>query len=504
MAALKEVVHHHSGIDIHVIDQILDQAFQQLGDVIPHDLATLFILKDEELCPHMTKGPLADQRILQHKLQLKNHPSIQRSMLKNEPLINHEEDHQAEGDPYDGILDLPHGHACMVIPLQGQRGTKGVITFDRQVCEPYGLNTVQLASSYSRMMVLALDLAEQAKAIYQEKVRLGQENEFLRSESPYSHAVKMLQLCSSPRMLSILSTLPKLAHSDLPILIGGETGTGKEVLAQAIHDLSPRKAQPFIKLNCSALSANLIESELFGHVKGAFSGAQQARQGRFAIAHNGTLLLDEIAEMPLELQAKLLRVLQEGNFEPVGSDTTVHTNVRVIAATHVNLQTAVQQGRFREDLYYRLNVIPISLPPLRDRKEDIEVIANGVLQATKRQRGFVTRLSPTALQELMNYAWPGNIRELINVLERAQVLSDAEILPEHLNLSEKTPKPSQKGASMNNSEAQILPLKDMERQHISKAMTQCNHKISGADGAANLLGLKPTTLRSRMEKLGLL
>ena len=157
MAALKEVVHHHSGIDIHVIDQILDQAFQQLGDVIPHDLATLFLLKDEELCPHMTKGPLADQRILQHKLQLKNHPSIQRSMLKNEPLINHEEDHQAEGDPYDGILDLPHGHACMVIPLQGQRGTKGVITFDRQVCEPYGLNTVQLASSYSRMMVLALD-----------------------------------------------------------------------------------------------------------------------------------------------------------------------------------------------------------------------------------------------------------------------------------------------------------------------------------------------------------
>jgi transcriptional regulator with GAF, ATPase, and Fis domain len=503
-ALAKDPSLNNSDLELNTIDEILYQAFEQLGEVIPHDLATLFLLQDGELHPYMTKGPLADQRILDHKLNLKNYPNIQRSILQNEPLINHEEDHQTHGDPYDGILDLPHGHSCMVIPIQSMGKAKGVITFDRQVCEPYGLSTIQLASSYSRMMALTLDLAEQAKAIYIEKLRLGQENQLLRSESPNSHAVEMLQRCCSPRIQNILKTLAKLANSELPILIGGETGTGKEVFAQAIHDLSQRKDQPFIKLNCSALSANLIESELFGHVKGAFSGAQHARQGRFSVANHGTLLLDEVAEMPIDLQAKLLRVLQEGTFEPVGSDTTMNTDVRVIAASHVNLQEAVQQGKFREDLYYRLNVIPIACPPLRERIEDIEVIARGVLQTVQRRRGKMTTLSSAALQQLISYSWPGNIRELVNVLERAQVLADSEILPEHLNISEPEKSSSHESTGMIDSAEQIISLKNMERQHIVKALIHCHHKISGPDGAANLLGLKPTTLRSRMEKLELL
>ena len=483
------------------IDHLIAQAFEQLGDVIPHDLATLFLLKDEELRPHLAKGPLASDKILAHRLSLKQYPRLRRSILNNEPLVNLEHDHQADGDPYDGVLDLPHGHSCMVIPLKTTHLTQGVITFDRHICEPYSDNIVQLARSYSRMMSLALELADKGRALFLAQQRLKAENHWLKSDGLQSNAIELLRNCKSPQMQNVVSTLPKWANSDLPILIGGETGTGKEVFAQAIHDLSRRQQGPFIKLNCSALSANLMESELFGHVKGAFSGAQQNRQGRFAVAHGGTLLLDEIAEIPFELQAKLLRVLQEGQYEPVGSDQTHTVEVRILASTHVDLQKAVSQGRFREDLFYRLNVIPVSIPPLRSRRDDIESLAQGILlNIAHRSGSSVRRLHPLSLEQMLTYPWPGNIRELINVLERAQVLSESVIYPEHLNLAQI--KTSAEPPSM--PVDAVLTLDEMEKQYIQKILRQCKGKISGKGGAAMLLDLKPTTLRSRMERLGLL
>jgi transcriptional regulator with GAF, ATPase, and Fis domain len=488
------------------IDRIIGQAFEQLGEVIPHDLATLFLLKDDELFPHLTKGPLASEKILAHRLKLQNHPSLRQSILSNTPLVNHEEDHQVYGDPYDGVLDLPHGHSCMVIPLKTQDHTQGVITFDRQVCEPYTDSLVKLAWSYSRMMSLALELAEKGRVLFAAQQRLKDENRWLKSDGGHSNAIELLRNCPSPQMQAVVSTLPKLADSDLPILIGGETGTGKEVLAQAIHDLSRRQRGPFIKLNCSALSANLMESELFGHVKGAFSGAQQNRQGRFAVAHGGTLLLDEIAEIPFEMQAKLLRVLQEGQYEPVGSDQTLKVDVRIVASTHVDLQKAVAQGRFREDLYYRLNVIPVSIPALRARRDDIECIANGVLRSIAHRSGSsVRRLHSLALEQMQTYPWPGNIREMINVLERAQVLSESVIYPEHLNLAQgKASSIKDDVVTGSVAHEQLLSMEAMEKQYIQKVLKHCNGKISGKGGASTLLALKPTTLRSRMEKLGLL
>ena len=495
-----------SSVELQAIESILKQSFDQLSEVIPHDLATLFVLREEELCPHMANGALVSEKVFRQRLSLQKHPNIRESMLNNQPLVNLEKDHDEFGDPYDGVLDLPHGHSCMVIPLQGMDQLKGVITFDRQVCEPYSDATVQLAWSYSRMMSMALELADLGKSLWGGQQRLKAENQWLKTDGLNSNALDLLRRCRSPRMLAMVESLPKLAGSDLPILIGGETGTGKEVLAQAVHDLSRRQNGPFIKLNCSALSANLVESELFGHVKGAYSGAQQSRQGRFSVANGGTLLLDEIAEIPLELQAKLLRVLQEGKYGPVGSDITVTTNVRIIAATHVDLQQAVTQGRFREDLYYRLNVIPLAIPALRERREDIEVITLGVLKnIALRSASPMRRLHPLALEQMQGYAWPGNIRELINVLERAQILSESVIMPEHLNLM-----PVHGGGSLKEwsrisgeNERSLLSLEELERQHIRKILTHCGGKISGPGGAAEILGLKPTTLRSRMDKLGM-
>ncbi|OUS69636.1 Fis family transcriptional regulator [Pseudoalteromonas sp. A601] len=293
---------------------------------------------------------------------------------------------------------------------------------------------------------------------------------------------------------AMLEQIKLVSPTDSTVLILGENGTGKELVARNLHRLSNRSTQSFIKVNCAAFTASLLESELFGHEKGAFTGANERRKGRFELAHNGTLFLDEIAELPLEAQSKLLRVLQEQEFERVGGSQTIKVNIRVIAATNRDLSKMVEEGTFRIDLYYRLNVFPIRVPALKERKEDIPLLCiNLVQQLNKRLGKQLKGLSNKALSQLQAYDWPGNIRELQNVLEREAILSKQSILnlTQPLNSHSKTP--------VNSS----LSLDDLLRQHISSVLSLTNNKISGANGAASLLGVPESTLRSKMKKLGL-
>jgi transcriptional regulator with GAF, ATPase, and Fis domain len=280
------------------------------------------------------------------------------------------------------------------------------------------------------------------------------------------------------------------------VLLLGETGTGKELIARAIHNTSSRKDKLMIKVNCATLPTNLIESELFGHEKGSFTGAIERKIGKFEMANNGTLFLDEIGEMPLDLQVKLLRALQEKEIERLGGKSTIKTDVRIIAATNRDLQKEVAEGRFRMDLFYRLNVFPIVLPPLRERKEDIPILALHFLDKyTKNTRQKNFDISGRVMKELINYHWPGNIRELEHLMERSILMTQGNIIKEiHLyNAKEKM---------INSTKSiQTKTLEEIERDYIISVLNQCNGKVSGHDGAAELLGLNPSTLSSKMRKL---
>jgi transcriptional regulator with GAF, ATPase, and Fis domain len=299
-----------------------------------------------------------------------------------------------------------------------------------------------------------------------------------------------------------------VAATDATVLIQGETGTGKELFARAIHDLSPRKSRPLVKVNCAALPSSLIESELFGHERGAFTGALTRRVGRFELAHQGSLFLDEIGELPLDVQAKLLRVLQEGEFERVGGTETKQVNVRVIAATNRRLDEAVAEGAFRSDLYYRLNVVPIELPPLRERAGDIPLLARFFAARAAKQLGKAVHGVPEAVLDAMErYDWPGNVRELANLVERAVILARGaelrveDILPPSSQIRSSPGSPRAVAAPTSSGRPKTLG--EMEREHIAAAVEAAGGKIDGPGGAAEILGLHANTLRSRMEKLGI-
>jgi len=292
----------------------------------------------------------------------------------------------------------------------------------------------------------------------------------------------------------MLAQIQLVSETDSTVLILGENGTGKELVARNLHRLSKRSGQAFIKVNCAAFTSSLLESELFGHERGSFTGANERRKGRFELADKGTLFLDEVAELPLESQSKLLRVLQEREFERVGSSQTIKVDIRIIAATNRNLWEMVQKGQFRMDLYYRLNVFPIKVPALKERKEDIPYLCqNLVAQINKRLGKQLQGVSKKAISQLQAYDWPGNIRELQNVLEREAILS------KHLTLQLSQPLQANDANSIN----PTLTLNEAQKQHISYVLTLCDWKIAGEYGAAKKLGLPESTLRSKMQKLGL-
>jgi len=291
----------------------------------------------------------------------------------------------------------------------------------------------------------------------------------------------------------VLYKVEQIAANDTTVLVLGETGTGKELVARAIHDLSLRKGRALMKVNCATLPSNLIESELFGHEKGAFSGAHAKHLGRFEVADGGTLFLDEIGELPLELQPKLLRVIQDGEFERLGSSHSIKVDVRIIAATNRNLEEEVRKGRFREDLWYRLNVFPITMPPLRDRLDDIPLlVAFFINKITKRMGKSIETIPTGVMDALRRYQWPGNVRELENVLERAVINSSGP----KLRLVDELPSKKTFSTSQET-------LETVERNHIVRILHQTQWKVSGKNGAAEILGLNRSTLRARMRKLGI-
>src|SRR6476469_6665711 len=300
---------------------------------------------------------------------------------------------------------------------------------------------------------------------------------------------------TSPALHSVLANIAKVAPTDSTVLITGETGTGKELVARAIHKHSARAGRPFVSINCAAIPPALIASELFGHERGAFTGAVGRREGRFELAAGGTLFLDEVGELPAETQVTLLRVLQEREFERVGGNRSIRADVRVIAATNQDLYAAIAEKTFRTDLFYRLNVFPLEVPALRDRREDIPLLVNFFLGKFSKSVGKEIRgLSQKSMERLVQYGWPGNIRELQNVIERAVVLAKGAIV----QIDD-----SMLGAEASAEESTIETLENMERNHIIRALQETQWVIHGKKGAAELLGINPSTLRSRMEKLAI-
>jgi transcriptional regulator with GAF, ATPase, and Fis domain len=336
-----------------------------------------------------------------------------------------------------------------------------------------------------------LKLKETVREIKELKEQLENKNNYLKRkiETTYKHE----QIVGKSKAIkTVLSLVEQVASTKATVLIQGETGTGKELLARAIHKLSPRKNRAMVTVNCAALPASLLESELFGCEKGAYTGSLSKQIGRFEVAGDSTIFLDEIGELPLELQAKILRVLQEGKFEHLGSSETIFSDVRVIAATNRDLFKEVQEGRFREDLFYRLNVFPLLSPPLRDRSEDIPLLVWVFINEFSEQMGkSIERISKKVMEKLQNYPWPGNVRELRNVIERAMILSRGTTLQVELP------------TVLSPRHDDHMSLEDIERRHILYILNKVHWRIRGKNGAAEILGLFPTTLDSRIKKLGI-
>ena len=356
------------------------------------------------------------------------------------------------------------------------------------------LTAEALKNSYNELERQAVELQTALSEIKTMKDQLEAENIYFREETKLKgHFVNIIG--QSDGLKYVLYRAEQVAPANTTVLIFGETGTGKELIAAAIHNMSPRKERPLITVNCAALPANLIESELFGREKGAFTGADARRVGRFEIAHGSTLCLDEIGELPLELQAKLLRVIQHGEFERLGSSHTTKVDVRIVATTNRDLEEEVRKGCFRQDLYYRLNVFPITVPPLRQRKDDIPLLVQAFIERYSRKLGKqITSIQKETMKTLQEYPWPGNVRELESIIERAVILcpGPALQLADKLNISS------------NPISSAIRTLEEMERNQIQKILSETRWRIEGKDGAAAILGLHPSTLRARMHKLGIL
>ncbi|MGB5896062.1 MAG: sigma 54-interacting transcriptional regulator, partial [Ignavibacteriaceae bacterium] len=359
--------------------------------------------------------------------------------------------------------------------------------------------------NYTGTIAIGNDLTEKIKAeedlkkAYEEvedlKNRLEDEVVYLKKEIVSERFEEIIG--ESPALNYVLNRVEEVAESDTTVLLEGDTGVGKERFAQAIHQKSIRKDNPFIIVNCATIPPNLLESELFGFEKGAFTGAEKQRKGRFELSHNGTLFLDEIGDLPLEIQPKLLRVLESGEFERLGGEKTIKVNVRLITATNKVLKDEVYSGNFREELFYRINVFPISIPTLKQRKSDIPLLVDAfVKNFSKKHRKQIDQIAQNTIVKLQNYDWPGNVRELMNVIERAVITTKGN----KLQLVDEFKAPVRMKEEQ---EGKIRTIEEVEREHILKVLEACNWKISGEDGAAIILGLHANTLRSRMEKLNI-
>ena len=435
-----------------------------------------------------------------------------------QPLIRRNLEKEKESST-ERLLAEQGVRSICVAPLIVAGKSIGTLNLASNRADEYSDADGELLQEVANQVALAVENMKAYEEIRALHAKLEKENVYLREEIRSEYNFREIVGSSAP-LREVLEKAARVAPLDSTVLIYGETGTGKELIARAIHDRSSRKKRTLVKLNCSAISAGLVESELFGHMRGAFTGAFERHIGRFELADGGTLFLDEVSELPPETQVKLLRVLQEGEFEPVGSNKTIQVNVRIIAATNRNLEEWVAAGRFRSDLFYRLNVFPIELPPLRSRRSDIPLLVNFFLERFANKFGRkIDAVDKETMDLLMDYAWPGNIRELQNIIERAVVLSagpvlmvDPAFLPNPTAAGDASRNfsvvPSRAGPRVTDSrdrlKATSFPsLEQMERDHILAALDRSAGVIDGPKGAARILNLHANTLRSRMNKLGI-
>jgi formate hydrogenlyase transcriptional activator len=430
--------------------------------------------------------------------------SAVRVFRSGEPQILSHKEILEDGLDHFGIRSLAH------VPLKGRSEIIGVLSLGSRRDDAFCPDDVSFLHKIAHQVAIAVENARVFGEVSDLKDKLAQEKLYLEDE--IRSELKFEEIIGKSEVLrQVLEQIETVAPTDSTVLIYGETGSGKELIARAVHNLSARKSNAFVKLNCAAIPTGLLESELFGHEKGAFTGAISQRVGRFELAHRGTMFLDEIGEIPLELQPKLLRVLQEREFERLGSTRTLRTDARLIAATNRDLEALVNEQKFRSDLYYRLNVFPVRVPSLRERPEDIPLLVRHFVQQFTRQLGKTIDAIPAeTMSALIRYPWPGNIRELQNVIERAAILTNGPVLTVR---SEDLRAPNQAPASATVAARNGVPapsagniresLEEAERQQILAALEKSNWIVAGPDGAAARLGMKRSTLQSRMQKLGI-
>src|ERR671919_252264 len=415
------------------------------------------------------------------------------AFLNQKPLLR--SDLEAERQTSSEERAFGHGfHSLCALPLIVRGKSIGTITVGSLAKFQYAEADAELLMQVANQIAIAVDNMRAHEETEALKARFEAEAVYLQEEIKTEHNFEEI-IGQSAAIRDVLRKLEQVAPTEATVLIRGETGTGKELLARAVHDRSRRKDRPLVKVNCGSIPSGLVESELFGHEKGAFTGATQRRTGRFELANGGTIFLDEVTELPIDTQVKLLRVLQEGEFERVGSSQTIKVDARVIAATNRDLKEAVKNGAFRSDLFYRLNVFPLEVPALRERKGDIPLLINFFLSKFGKKLGKEVRgVSQRTMESLTNYRWPGNVRELQNVVERAVVLATGPMVrvDESMVRSDDVMEKSI-----------IDTLENVERNHIVRALNETKWVIHGKKGAAEILGINPSTLRSRMEKLGI-
>src|SRR5579885_339634 len=415
-----------------------------------------------------------------------------------------------ESDLSDDHLARAVGVKSMChLPLVTHKGVLGVLTLGSLEERAFSDEEVEFLTRVASQVAIAVENSIAYRQIAELRDQLAREKLYLEDEIRTELKFEEI-IGKSDALRRLLAQVETVAPTDSTVLIYGETGTGKELIARALHNLIPRKANAFVKLNCAAIPTGLLESELFGHEKGAFTGAISQRTGRFELANRGTVFLDEIGEVPLELQPKLLRVLQEREFERLGSTRTLRTDARLIAATNRDLEELVRQQKFRSDLYYRLNVFPVRVPPLRERPDDIPLLVRHFVQQFSRRLGRAIDAIPAeTMSALVRYPWPGNIRELQNVIERAVILTTGPVLAVRTE-DLRPPGPALAPAATADNAALARPagnireaLEEAERQQILAALEKSNWVVAGPEGAAARLGLKRSTLQSRMQKLGI-
>ncbi len=487
---------------------LFDAIAQALQQVLPFDRASLALL---DLATDLIEVyAVADitpaERLFPVGLTFPRRESVFAQVFEEKrPFIRRD----LEQEPLVGLEErlLQAGIRSYVsVPLVAKRDPLGVLSLGSREARQYTEADAEFLMQVGRQVALAVENMLAYEEIEELKSRLELENSYLQEEIRTQHEFEEI-IGESPAIKNVLKAIETVAPTDANVVITGETGTGKELVARAIHNLSHRKDRPLIRVNCAAIPRELFESEFFGHVKGAFSGALRDRAGRFELANEGTLFLDEVAEIPLDMQSKLLRVLQEGEYERVGEGKTRKVDVRVMAATNRDLRREVETGQFREDLYYRLNVFPIEVAPLRRRREDIPLLVAHFLKQVAGQFNCpAPRLTQADVLRLQGYHWPGNVRELQNVIERAVITSRCGPLQFDLPPGQAPPPAAVRHSPAAIPDRPVVPeaeVRRQERQNILAALQRTRWKIHGPGGAAELLGVKPTTLASRIKKLGL-